>query len=206
MSFLIRTMLIIIFRSECLTHLFVICSLSAIMLSVLFSPLLGYSTSPLYSINTVHAEGATPQFEYRIEYFLQTPPSPQSLWPPPLTFGPTTDCRNSALWNPRTSICKGEAHTLKPMSLNLLPSCLVPRLAYAPPLSSTFIGLCRRNRFWHSLADRHRCVEYPAVACHKGFQDSGGEYNILDMWGQLILPNTKVHRCNDSCTLHRWLS
>ena len=78
MSFLIRMMLIIIFRSICLTHLFVICSLSA-MLSVLFSLLLGYSTSPLYSINTVHAEGATPQFEYCIEYFPQTPPSPQSL-------------------------------------------------------------------------------------------------------------------------------
>ena len=78
MSFLIRTTLIIIFRSVCLTHLFVIHSLSA-MLSVLFSPLLGYSTSPLYSINTVHAEGATPQFKYRIEYFLQTPLSPQSL-------------------------------------------------------------------------------------------------------------------------------
>ena len=68
MSFLIRTMLIIFFRSVCLTHPFVIHSLSA-MLSVLFSPLLGYSTSPLYSINTVHAEGATPQFEYHIEYF-----------------------------------------------------------------------------------------------------------------------------------------
>ena len=54
-------MLIIIFCSVCLTHLFVICSLSA-MLSVLFSPLLGYSMSLLYSINTVHAEGATPQF------------------------------------------------------------------------------------------------------------------------------------------------
>ena len=78
MSFLIRTTLIIFFRSVCLTHPFVICSLSA-MLSILFSPLLGYSTSLLYSINTVHAEGATPQFEYCIEYFPQTPLSPQSL-------------------------------------------------------------------------------------------------------------------------------
>ena len=78
MSFLIRTMLIIFFRSICLTHPFVIHSLSA-MLSVLFSLLLSYSTSPLYSINTVHAEGATPQFEYRIEYFPRTPLSPQSL-------------------------------------------------------------------------------------------------------------------------------
>ena len=69
MSFLIRTTLIIIFRSICLTHPFVIHSLSA-MLSILFSLLLSYSTSPLYSINTVHAEGATPQFEYHIEYFL----------------------------------------------------------------------------------------------------------------------------------------
>ena len=68
MSFLIHTMLIIIFHSICLTHLFVIRSLSA-MLSILFSLLLGYSTSLLYSINTVHAEGATPQFEYCIEYF-----------------------------------------------------------------------------------------------------------------------------------------
>ena len=78
MSFLIRTTLIIIFHSICLTHPFVIRSLSA-MLSILFSLLLSYSTSPLYSINTVHAEGATPQFKYRIEYFLRTPPSPQSL-------------------------------------------------------------------------------------------------------------------------------
>ena len=68
MSFLIHTTLIIFFRSVCLTHPFVIRSLSA-MLSILFSLLLGYSMSPLYSINTVHAEGATPQFEYRIEYF-----------------------------------------------------------------------------------------------------------------------------------------
>ena len=71
-------MLIISFRSVYLTNLFVIRSPSA-MLSVLFSPLLGYSTSLLYSINTMHAEGATPQFEYRIEYFLRTPPFPPLL-------------------------------------------------------------------------------------------------------------------------------
>ena len=64
-------MLIIFFRSISLTHPFVIRSLSA-MLSILFSPLLGYSTSLLYSINTVHIEGATPQFEYCIEYFPRT--------------------------------------------------------------------------------------------------------------------------------------
>ena len=78
MSFLICTTLIFFFCSVCLTHLFVIHSLSA-MLSILFSLLLGYSTSPLYSINTVHAEGATPQFKYRIKYFPQTLLSPQSL-------------------------------------------------------------------------------------------------------------------------------
>ena len=71
-------MLIISFRSVCLTHPFVIRSPSA-MLSILFSPLLSYSTSPLYSINTVHAEGATPQFEYCIEYFPRTPPFPPLL-------------------------------------------------------------------------------------------------------------------------------
>ena len=61
-----------------LTNLFVICSLPA-MLSVMFSPFLGYSTSPLYSIYTVHAEGATPQFKYHIEYFPQTPQFPPLL-------------------------------------------------------------------------------------------------------------------------------
>ena len=64
------------------------------------------------------------------------------LWPP-LTFGPSADHWNSVLRNLRTSICKGEAHMLKPTSLNPPPSCLVPRLAYAPPLlplSSEFVG------------------------------------------------------------------
>ena len=64
------------------------------------------------------------------------------LWPP-LTFSTSTDHRNSVLWNPRTSIRKGEAHKLKPTSSNLPPSCLVPRLAYAPPLlplSLEFVG------------------------------------------------------------------
>ena len=68
-------MFIISFHSIYLTNLFVIHSPSA-MLSIMFSPLLGYSTSPLYSINTVHAEGATPQFEYHIEYFPRTPKFP----------------------------------------------------------------------------------------------------------------------------------
>ena len=65
------------------------------------------------------------------------------LWPP-LTFGISADCWNSVLWNPRTSICKGKAHMLKPTSSKPSAlSCLVPRLAYAPPLlliSSEFIG------------------------------------------------------------------
>ena len=73
---------------------------------------------------------------------------------PPLTFSPTADRRNSALQNPRTSICKGEAHTLKPTSLNLPPSCLVTRLAYVPPLSSAFIGVRQRNRFWQLCKTR----------------------------------------------------
>ena len=41
-----------------------------------------------------------------------------------------------------TSICKGEAHKLKPTSSNPPPSCLVPRLMYTPPLlplSSEFV-------------------------------------------------------------------
>ena len=74
------------------------------------------------------------------------------LWPP-LTFSPSADRQNSVLQNLRTSICKGEAHKLKPTSSNLLPSCLVPRLAYALPLSSAFIRVCWRNRFW----------QYPAI-------------------------------------------
>ena len=69
-----------------------------------------------------------------------------SLWPP-LAFGTSADCWNSVLWNPRTSIRKGEAHKLKPTSSNLPPSCLVPGLAYALPLSSAFVGVCWRNRF-----------------------------------------------------------
>ena len=54
----------------------------------------------------------------------------------PLIFGPITDHQNSILWNLRTSIHKGKAHTLKPTSSNFPPSCLVPRLVYAPPLLS----------------------------------------------------------------------
>ena len=140
-------MLIILFCSVCLTHLFVIHSPSA-MLSILFSPLLGYSTSPLYSINTVHAEGQLLSLiialntSCKLLRFLLC-----YLWPP-LTFGTSTDCRNSVLWNPRTSICKGEAHKLKPTFSNLLPSCLVPRLAYALPLSSAFVRVRQRNWFW----------------------------------------------------------
>ena len=69
------------------------------------------------------------------------------LWPP-LTFSTSADHQNSVLRNPRTSIHKGKAHKLKPMSSNPLPSCLVPRLAYTLPLSCTFVGVRQRNHFW----------------------------------------------------------
>ena len=48
---------------------------------------------------------------------------------------------------------------LKSKSSNLPPSCLVPRLAYTPPLSSAFIGVRRRNWFWQYI-QTHSCEYY----------------------------------------------
>ena len=73
-------MLIISFHFIYLSNLFVICSLHA-MLSVMFFLLLGYSMFLLYCVITVLAGGATPQFEYHIEYLLQTLHPSSSLFP-----------------------------------------------------------------------------------------------------------------------------
>ena len=77
------------------------------------------------------------------------------LWPL-LTFSPSADHQNSVLQNPRTSICKGKAHKLKPTSSNHPPSCLVPRLVYTLPFSFAFIRVHQRNHFWQYI-QTHSC-------------------------------------------------
>ena len=123
------------------------------------------------------------------------------LWPL-LTFGPSADHQNSVLQNPRTSICKGEAHKLKPTSSNLLPSCLVPRLAYALLLSSTFIRVHQRNWFWQM----HRQVgRWPTPS--KGTQTLSIQlhsHQMEDIWCQVQGwgdPRTKNPRTTHTITL-----
>ena len=110
------------------------------------------------------------------------------LWPP-LTFGTSADCRNSVLWSLRTSIRKGKAHKLKPMSSNPPPSCLVPRLSYTLPLSSAFVGVHWRNCFWQV------CTWYEGREPHKSCEATSKSTVFRTSW----LPRNQV---DDSCTLY----
>ena len=139
MSYLICDMLIISSHSNYLTHPFVICSLSVCLplCSLHFSIIL-YTCC--CSINTLHAEGETPQFKYCIEYFLQTPLSSQT---PLLTFSPSLIIRtlSSEIWG--LVFIRVKHICLSQCPQTLCHPCLVPRQPYAPPLLlllSEFIG------------------------------------------------------------------